>query len=408
MNPIHEHALHRNPPLLLRPHAAAGIGAAGAGVAAEPAAVRRRSRGDAARAARRAAGSCTTRRRPSGSSSCSWPMAPSQLDLFDYKPKLDGVLRQGPARLGPQGPADHDDDHAARRASRSRRRCSSSRSTASAARGSASCCRTSATIVDDICHRQDRCTPRRSITTRPSPSSRPAARFPAGRAWARGSATASAARTRTCRRSSCCTRGWPPASQPQALFSRLWGAGFLPTQAPGRGAALERRPGAVSVEPAGRRSPTRAARMLDGLAELNQQAARRAWAIPEIAARIAQYEMAFRMQTSRAGADRHLARSRKHVLDLYGPEVKQPGTFADNCLLARRLAERGVRFTQVFHRGWDQHGNLPEQHPPASARTIDQPAAALDQGPQAARPARRHARRLGRRVRPHRLQPGRR
>ena len=96
-----------------------------------------------------------------------------------------------------------------------------------------------------------------------------------------------------------------------------------------------------------------------------------------------------------------------HVFDLYGPDARKPGTFAANCLLARRLAERGVRFIQLFHRGWDQHTNLPKQIA-GQCRDTDQASAALDHRPETARAARRHAGRLGRRVRPDRLLPGRR
>ena len=80
---------------------------------------------------------------------------------------------------------------------------------------------------------------------------------------------------------------------------------------------------------------------------------------PEIATRIAQYEMAFRMQTSVPELT-DLSSEPAHIFDLYGDDARKPGTFAYNCLLARRLAERGVRFVQLFHRGWDQHGNLPK------------------------------------------------
>ena len=100
-----------------------------------------------------------------------------------------------------------------------------------------------------------------------------------------------------------------------------------------------------------------------------------------------------------------LSKEPKDVLDLYGPDVQQPGTFAYNCLLARRLAERGVRFIQLFLRGWDHHGSLPGSIR-ADGPDADQPSRGPDQGPEAARHARRHAGRLGRRVRPHGLQPG--
>ena len=89
---------------------------------------------------------------------------------------------------------------------------------------------------------------------------------------------------------------------------------------------------------------------------------------PEIATRIAQYELAFRMQASVPDLT-DISKEPTHVLDMYGPEVRKPGTFAANCLLARRLAERGVRFVQLFHMGWDQHGNLPATHSAASAAT---------------------------------------
>src|SRR5205814_9952892 len=92
-------------------------------------------------------------------------------------------------------------------------------------------------------------------------------------------------------------------------------------------------------------------RMLDGLAKLNQHQLD-AVADPETQARIAQYEMAFRMQTSVPELV-DVSKEPKHVLDLYGPDVHKPGTFAASCLLARRLVERGVRFTHIFHREWD-------------------------------------------------------
>jgi arylsulfatase A-like enzyme len=114
--------------------------------------------------------------------------------------------------------------------------------------------------------------------------------------------------------------------------------------------------------------------MLDGLGELNQERLAEV-GDPEIAARIAQYEMAFRMQTSVPELT-DVSKEPQHVLDLYGPEVTQPGSFAYNCLMARRLAERGVRFTQVFLRGWDHHGGLPGQIRQLT-KACDQPCAGL-------------------------------
>ena len=165
----------------------------------------------------------------------------------------------------------------------------------------------------------------------------------------------------------------PSGAQPQALFSRLWGSGFLPTQHQGVSLRSVGDPVLYLSNPPGVDKDARR-EMLDGLAELNQQRLQ-VKGDPEIAARIAQYEMAYRMQTSVPElAD--ISKEPKHVLDMYGPEVTQPGTFAYNCLLARRLAERGVRFTQVFLRGWDHHGTLPENIKKL-APIADQPSTAL-------------------------------
>jgi hypothetical protein len=165
----------------------------------------------------------------------------------------------------------------------------------------------------------------------------------------------------------------PSGAQPQALFSRLWGAGFLPTKHQGVALRSAGDPVLYLSNPAGVDAESRR-RMLDGLAELNQQRLQEK-GDPEIAARIAQYEMAFRMQTSVPELS-DISKEPKHVLDMYGPEVTQPGTFAYNCLLARRLAERGVPFTQVFLRGWDHHGSLPNSIK-ALAPQADRPSAAL-------------------------------
>jgi hypothetical protein len=159
----------------------------------------------------------------------------------------------------------------------------------------------------------------------------------------------------------------------QALFSRLWGSGFLPTKHQGVALRSSGDPVLYLSNPPGVDPATRR-RMLDGLSQLNQQRFE-AKGDPEIQGRIAQYEMAFRMQTSVPELT-DISKEPQSVLDLYGPEVKDPGTFAYNCLLARRLAERGVRFTQVFLRGWDHHGNLTKQIPNL-CKAMDQPAAAL-------------------------------
>ncbi|MFO0802097.1 MAG: DUF1501 domain-containing protein [Gemmataceae bacterium] len=142
----------------------------------------------------------------------------------------------------------------------------------------------------------------------------------------------------------------------QPLYARLWGNGFLPSTHQGvqfrSGGApvlyLDNPPG---IDGAGRKLA------LDRLAELQQFQAE-SLGDPTVNDRIAQYEMAFRMQTSVPDVI-DMSKEPKDVLDLYGPDAKTPGTFAANCLLARRLAERNVRFIQLYHPGWDQHGNLP-------------------------------------------------
>jgi hypothetical protein len=162
-------------------------------------------------------------------------------------------------------------------------------------------------------------------------------------------------------------------SQTQALFSRLWGAGFLPSKHQGVALRSSGDPVLYLSNPPGVDADARR-KMLDGLAELNRKKHEQV-GDPEIVSRIAQYEMAFRMQTAVPDLV-DIAGEPQNILDMYGPEVKQPGTYAYNCLLARRLAERGVRFTQVFLRGWDHHGALP-QNIPQLCKAMDQPTAAL-------------------------------
>jgi hypothetical protein len=159
----------------------------------------------------------------------------------------------------------------------------------------------------------------------------------------------------------------------QPLYTRLWGSGFLPSEHQGvqfRGAVD---PVLFLSNPPGVSSATRR-RMLDSLAELNTRRYQ-AFADPEINTRIAQYEMSFRMQTSVPDLV-DISDEPQSVLEMYGPDVKTPGSFANNCLLARRMAQRDVRFIQLYHRGWDQHNNLPRRISEQCLDT-DQPSAAL-------------------------------
>ncbi|MBL8803340.1 MAG: DUF1501 domain-containing protein [Planctomycetes bacterium] len=146
------------------------------------------------------------------------------------------------------------------------------------------------------------------------------------------------------------------ASRDQPLYSRLWGSGFLPSEHQG----VQFRSGGDPVlflsNPPGVSSTDRRA-MLDALARMSREVRARE-GDPQIDARLAQAELAFRMQTSVPEAT-SVAGESEATLERYGPGARDPGTFAANCLLARRLVERGVRFVQLFHQGWDQHGNLP-------------------------------------------------
>ncbi|MGL4463878.1 MAG: DUF1501 domain-containing protein [Planctomycetia bacterium] len=166
---------------------------------------------------------------------------------------------------------------------------------------------------------------------------------------------------------------WSSKSGSQALFSRLWGAGFLPTKHAGVALRSSGDPVLYLSNPPGVDAAARR-RMLDGLAALNQKKVE-AIGDPEIMSRIAQYEMAYRMQSSVPELV-DVAGETKTTRDLYGPEVEKPGTFAYNCLLARRLAERGVKFIQVFIRGWDHHGGLPANIR-MMCKDVDQPCAGL-------------------------------
>ena len=159
----------------------------------------------------------------------------------------------------------------------------------------------------------------------------------------------------------------------QALFSRLWGTGFLPSEHQGvqfRGAGD---PVLYLSNPGGVDRQSRR-RMLDAIASLNARQFART-GDPEINSRVAAGELAFRMQASVPDLT-DLSSEPESTFDLYGQTARTPGTYAANCLLARRLAERGVRFIQLYHRGWDQHGNLPGDIRLQCGDT-DQPSAAL-------------------------------
>ena len=144
----------------------------------------------------------------------------------------------------------------------------------------------------------------------------------------------------------------------QPLYERLWGSGFLPTRYAGVKFRSVGDPVLFLSNPQGVDSDLRR-RFLNDLAKLNEQKLAET-GDPEINTRIAQYEMAYKMQTSVPELT-DISDEPAHTFELYGEDAKKPGTYAFNCLLARRLCERDVRFVQLFHRGWDQHLQLPKQ-----------------------------------------------
>ncbi len=164
-----------------------------------------------------------------------------------------------------------------------------------------------------------------------------------------------------------------PGDQP--LYDRLWGSGFLPTRYQGVKFRGVGDPVLHLSNPQGFDDGARR-RFVDDLGKLNQISLEE-FGDPEITTRIAQYEMAYRMQNSVPELT-DFSKEPQHVFEMYGPESRKPGTFAANCLLARRLAERGVRFIQLYHRGWDQHNDLPRDIA-LQCQGVDQASAGLVQ-----------------------------
>jgi len=161
----------------------------------------------------------------------------------------------------------------------------------------------------------------------------------------------------------------------QPLYDRLWGSGFLPTKYQGVKFRSVGDPVLFLSNPPGL-SPDDRRHFVDDLSKLNRLELDE-FGDPEISTRISQYEMAYRMQTSVPELT-DLSKESQRTFEMYGPDSRRPGTFAANCLLARRLAERGVRFIQLFHMGWDQHVKLPKQIA-GQCRDTDQASAALIQ-----------------------------
>jgi Protein of unknown function (DUF1501) len=169
------------------------------------------------------------------------------------------------------------------------------------------------------------------------------------------------------------TPTWSAKAAAQALFTRMWSSGFLPTRYNGVALRSVGDPVLYLPNPPGVQRDDRR-RMLDSLAKLNGHRFAQI-GDPEIQTRIAQYEMAFRMQDSVPELT-DFSKESAETMELYGPDVNKPGTFAASALLARRLVERGVRVVQLLHRGWDQHGDIAGDLP-RQCGDVDQPSAAL-------------------------------
>jgi hypothetical protein len=159
----------------------------------------------------------------------------------------------------------------------------------------------------------------------------------------------------------------------QGVYSKLWTNGFLDSVHQGVQFSSGDNPVLYLQDPEGMDKADRR-KMLDKVAELNHLEYQQ-FGDPEIAAKIQQYEMAYRMQTA-VPEIMDLSKEPDDIVKLYGPECLVPGTYAANCLLARKLSENGVRFIQLYHQGWDQHGNLPNEMK-GQAKDVDQPSAAL-------------------------------
>jgi hypothetical protein len=169
------------------------------------------------------------------------------------------------------------------------------------------------------------------------------------------------------------TPTWSSKANAQALFTRMWNSGFLPSKYTGVALRSVGDPVLYIQNPNGVANDDRRT-MLDALNKLNERGYEK-FGDPETQTRISQYEMAFRMQASVPELT-DISNEPKEIVDMYGPDVQKAGTFAASALLARRLVERGVRVVQILHRGWDQHGNLPSEIR-AQCKDVDQASAAL-------------------------------
>ncbi len=309
---------------------------------------------------------------PNTSSFCSWrgcqPDRPVRLQAGTEK-----QFKRAAAGQYQHGTACHGDDKGSRR-SWSRRRCSSFTVREKTASGCASCCRILSKVADDLCIIN-------SMHTN-AINHDPAKTFICTGSEIPGKASMGAwlsyglgSMNRDLPDFIVLTSAyWTGGTRNvQALYSRLWGSGFLPSQHQGVAFQTSGDPVLFLSNPRGIDTNVRR-RMLDTLGQVNEKHFTEI-GDPEIETTIAQQEMAFRMQASVPELT-DISQEPPQIMDLYGPEVHKNGSFARNCLLARRMVERGVRFIQIFHRGWDHHTILPKQLP-GQCFDVDQPSAAL-------------------------------
>ena len=323
---------------------------------------------------------------------------PSQLELFDHKPKLQRAARQADPRRVHQGQALRLHGHVRQGAAEAAGHAPQVRPARQARdRGSRSACRTppASSMTSPSCARGDR-----RVQPRPAKlfvnTGSPQFGRPSMGAWVTYGIGSESQR-------SAGLRGACNPARAGRAAARSLGQRLPADDLPGRAVPHRRRADPEPDQPAGHHAPTGSADVLDAVRDLNAGAPRRHRRPGD---RHAHRRLRDGLPDAdqRPGADRPRRAKTAKTLEMYGAEPGKP-SFANNCLLARRLVERGVRFVQLYHTDWDHHGAGGDEPRRAAStsvcREVDQPCRRADQGPEAARPARRHAGDLGRRVRPH-------
>lgn len=299
--------------------------------------------------------------------------APSQVDLFDYKPKLKGLHgTQLPESLRKRSPLIGEDDPSTRDAFTLAASPFNFRQCGKSATWISELLPHTAGIVDEIAiirsMQSDTANHEPGITFFQTGS--PVAGRPSMGAWV---SYGLGSENQNLPAFVVLTSGPNGPDGDVNLIDRYWNTGFMPSKYQGVRFRASSEPVAYLSNPPGI-NRTIQRRVLDDLSRLNQMSYER-YLDPEIETRIAQYEMAYRMQTTVPDLV-DLSKEPESVFEMYGQDARKPGTYASNCLLARRLAERDVRFVQLFHRGWDQHSHLIRDIQ-LQCKATDQPSAAL-------------------------------